>query len=40
MAGKMAGRPLADLMKKNIDEPQIFKVTPTIYERGSCRKIG
>jgi DNA-binding LacI/PurR family transcriptional regulator len=40
MAGQMAGRLLADLMKENVDEPQIFKVTPTIHERGSCRKTG
>lgn len=39
LAGKMAGRLLADLMNKNIDEPQIFKVTPTIFDRGSCRKL-
>ena len=36
MAGKMAGRLLSDIMEHNIKEPQILKVTPTIFDRGSC----
>ena len=36
MAGKMAGRLLSDIMESNIDGPQILKVTPTIFDRGSC----
>jgi DNA-binding LacI/PurR family transcriptional regulator len=39
LAGKMAGRLLADVMNKNIEGPQIFKVTPTIFDRGSCRRV-
>ncbi len=39
IAGRMAGRLLFDIMEKNTDEPQILKVTPSLCERGSCRKI-